>query len=123
MHVLLLFQRGLFFTCRQEKYIQYYTIIYSIQYLHVGFLNAKIPYWVGAISARCENHSTLDHVQNWLPASYKPLAWALLKHVTQFKLDEDDIATSNIFFIRDSSIQTIAERVLFPPGEETHQQW
>jgi hypothetical protein len=39
--------RGLFLTCRREKYIQYYTIIYNIQYLHVGFLNAKIPYWVG----------------------------------------------------------------------------
>jgi hypothetical protein len=38
---------SLFLTCRGEKYLQYYTIMqymYSVQYLRVGFLNAKIPY-------------------------------------------------------------------------------
>jgi hypothetical protein len=43
---------GLFLTCRGEKYIQYCTIIYSIQYLHVGFSNVKTPLqWVVAFSA------------------------------------------------------------------------
>jgi hypothetical protein len=33
---------GLLLTCREEKYIQYCTIIYSVQYLHAMFSNAKI---------------------------------------------------------------------------------
>jgi hypothetical protein len=53
---------GLFLTCRGEKYVQFCTIIYSEQYLRVGFFKkAKIPYLgVVAISASCEPHSTLD---------------------------------------------------------------
>jgi hypothetical protein len=52
---------GLCITCRGEKYVQYYTIIYSRQYLCVRSLNVKkIPYFGAvAISARCKPHSTL----------------------------------------------------------------
>jgi hypothetical protein len=34
---------GLLLTCRGEKYTQFYTIIYSVQYLQVEFSNAKNP--------------------------------------------------------------------------------
>jgi hypothetical protein len=50
---------SLFLTC--WKNMQYSTIIYNVQYLHVGFLNAKNPLlWVLVFNARCELPSTLD---------------------------------------------------------------
>jgi hypothetical protein len=33
--------RGLFLIYRGEKYGQYYTVIYSVQHLHVGFSGCK----------------------------------------------------------------------------------
>jgi hypothetical protein len=51
---------GLFLTCRGEKYVQYYKIIYSGHYLHVGSLSAKNPLLgVVAIRGRCKPDSTL----------------------------------------------------------------
>jgi hypothetical protein len=67
---------GLFLTCRGEKYIHYCTIIYSVQYLHVRFPNAKNPLlWVAAFSVRVQTSLHSGPMLNMVcPISHKPLA-------------------------------------------------
>ncbi len=107
-----LFHSFYFFNLQGEICIQYFTTIHRVRRLHVGFLNAKNPLLgVMAFSARCETHSTLDLVESWLPCfpqavgpnPFPKLApfYPIYPHMWHnFKLAEEDIDISEVFFIQ-----------------------
>jgi hypothetical protein len=94
-------------TCSGEKYIQYCTIIYGVQYLHMGFLNAKIPDLRWLPSVEDGNLTPLwTHVENRLPHFPKAVGPHPFLKPAPFNpiprtchLEEDNIGTLDIFFI------------------------
>jgi hypothetical protein len=101
---------GLFLTCRGEKYIQYYTILYNVQYLKCRVFKCKIHNLGCGPQCKGANFPLLrSHAENQLPrfsqairpapSPSPPLQAHIPKHVIQFELAEDDISTSKFLLI------------------------
>jgi hypothetical protein len=117
-----------FLTCREEKFVQFHAIIYSRQYLYAAYQCQKSLNWGGGqqFKVRISLHS-VPMLKIVCPVSHKPPASPLPQALPLFLvkytytcetilLSENDIGTSEVFFIRHTPMSMCVLALKHVPG-------